>query len=143
MTRSRWWISAFIVAVLGLQAVAVLHELDGGRETLWPFLPWGMFRQASFPPVEAVRIRIYADTPTGARRVGPEDAGFDRFAFRLHYRTRLASGDSVVAGDLASRLSARWGLPIRGVAAQSTRFTLEGERLLAESSVRRFPTGGP
>jgi hypothetical protein len=143
VTRSRRWTSAFIVAVLGLQAVAVLHELGGGRETLWPFLPWGMFRQASSPPIEAVRIRIYAETPHGARRVRPEDAGFDRFAFRLHYRTRLADGDSVVASDLAHRLSARWDQPVREVAAQSTRFTLEGERLLAESSVRRFRTGAP
>ena len=47
----------------------MLHELGGGRETLWPVLPWGMFRQASSPPIEAVRIRIYAETPHGARRV--------------------------------------------------------------------------
>jgi hypothetical protein len=143
MTSRQWRLSAFILVVLGLQAVAVIHELGGGRETLWPFLPWGMFRQSASPPVEAVRIRIHARTPSGWRRVGPADAGFDRFAFRLHYRTRLAEGDSAVARELANRLRARWSEPVRVVTAGSDRYTLDGGRYRVESTVRGFRIEAP
>jgi hypothetical protein len=141
MTSREWRLTAFVLAFLGLQAVAVLHELAGGGETLWPFLPWGMFRQSYAPPVEAVRHRILASTAEGTRRVMPEDAGFDRYAFRLHYRLPIAAGDRAKARDLAERLSRRWDTPVRAIGVEETVFTLVGDEYERASSVRWMDAG--
>lgn len=143
MTRRQRGVSAFILGVLALQVGAVLHEVAGGRETLWPFLPWGMFRQATEPPVEAARIRIYAETTVGSRRVGDADAGFDRYAFRRHVRERIAAGDSVAARSLARRLADRWSTPVRAIAVESTRVTLQDGTARERTTVRRFPVEVP
>lgn len=136
MSSRDWRLTAFILAFLGLQAVAVLHELAGGGETLWPFLPWGMFRQSYAPPVEAARQRILASTADGIRRVTPEDAGFDRYAFRLHYRLPIAAGDGAAARELAERLSRRSGVRVRAIGVEETVFTLGGGEYERATSVR-------
>lgn len=133
-------LTAFILVFLGMQAVAVLHELAGGRETLWPFLPWGMFRQSYEPPIEASRHRIFATTPAGVRRVRPADAGFDRYAFRLHYRLPIAAGDSAAARGLAEAVARRWGVAVREIAVEETIFTLEDGGYLETTAVRRIAT---
>jgi hypothetical protein len=134
-------LTAFILAFLGMQAVAVVHELAGGGETLWPFLPWGMFRQSYEPPIAAARHRIFATTPAGVRRVRPGDAGLDRYAFRLHYRLPIAAGDTAAARGLAEALARRWGVAVREIAAEQTVFTLENGAYLETSAVRRIDTG--
>lgn len=140
MTARERRLSAFVVAFLGMQAVAVLHELSGGGETLWPFLPWGMFRQSYEPPIEAARHRIFASTPIGERRVRPADAGFDRYAFRLHYRLPIAAGDTAVARDLAKRVGRRWGTPVRGIAVEETVYTLAENGYAQTTALRRIDT---
>jgi hypothetical protein len=134
-------LSALILVFLVLQGVAVVHELAGGRETLWPFLPWGMFRQSYAPPVEGIRIRVLASTASGVRRVRPDDAGFDRYAFRLHYRLPIARGDRSVARELRERLERRWDVPIGAIGVEATAFALSGDSLVEESSVRWIEEG--
>lgn len=134
-------LTAFILIFLGMQAVAVLHELAGGGETLWPFLPWGMFRQSYDPPIVAARHRIFATTPAGVRRVRPDDAGFDRYAFRLHYRLPIAAGDTAAARALAEAVTRRWGVAVREIRVEETVFTLADGGYLETRAVRRIDTG--
>jgi hypothetical protein len=139
----RAWISAFVVAVLALQIVPVAREFTGSRETLWPFLAWGMYRHASEPPVEATVYRLVAVTDRGARRVRSEDAGFDRFAFRRYYQIPIGQGDAASARDLARRLTVRWRTPVREIVAEEVAVTLSEEGVRERSSPRRFPAGPP
>jgi hypothetical protein len=139
----RGWISAFIVAVLALQAVPVAREFTGSRETLWPFLAWGMYRHSSEPPVETTVYRLLATTDRGERRVRSEDAGFDRFAFRRYYQVPIGQGDAVSARDLARRLTDRWGTPVREIVAEEAVISLSDEGVRERTSARRFPAAPP
>ncbi len=137
----RGWITAFILAVLTLQLVPVAREFTGARETLWPFLAWGMYRHSSTPPVETTVHRILARTDAGTRKVGPADSGFDRFAFRRFYQIPIAAGDSAAARELAGRLTRRWEMPVREILLEELVVTITGEGIRERSTVRRFGAG--
>ena len=139
--RDRARITAFILAVLALQLVPVAREFTGARETLWPFLAWGMYRHASMPPVETTAHRILARTDRGTRRVRPEDAGFERFAFRRFYQIPIAAGDSAAARDLAGRLQRRWETPVREILLEEAVVTLSEDGRRQRGAVRRFAAG--
>ena len=143
MKRGRGWISAFIAAVLGLQLVPVARELTGARETVWPFLAWGMYRHSSDPPVEATVYRLLATTEAGTRRVQTEDSGFERFAFRRFYQIPIGQGDSMAARDLARRLTVRWRTPVREIAAEEAVIALTDDGVRERTSPRRFRAGLP
>ncbi|HEY7471693.1 MAG TPA: hypothetical protein VIE68_05025 [Gemmatimonadota bacterium] len=133
--------SAFILAVLGLQAVPVAREFNGARETLWPFLAWGMYRHFGEPPVEAVVHRVVAVTADDVRPVGPEDAGFERFAFRRYFQVPIAEGDSAAAAELAGLLGRRWRTPVREIVGVEGAYTLVGDSLHEAVTERRLTTG--
>lgn len=135
---SRAWITAFILAVLALHVVPVAREFTGARETLWPFLAWGMYRHSSTPPVETTVYRILARTDAGTRRVRPEDAGFERFAFRRFYQIPIGGGDSAAAGELAGRLARRWDTPVREILLEEAVVTLSETGSRQRKTVRRF-----
>lgn len=137
MSPTRRRVSIFILAVLALQAVPVARELTGARETLWPFLAWGMFRHSSGPPVEATRVRVLAATPSGERAVGPGDAGFDRFAFRRLYSRPIAAGDSLAARDLGRRLARRWETRVEAIIVEETRFAIGPDGVESRDRSRR------
>lgn len=141
MTRRRQRITAFILAVLGLQVVPVAREWTGAREILWPFLSWGMYRHSGEPPIEAVVHRVVATTADEARPVGPADAGFDRFAFRRYFQVPIAEGDSAAAADLALLLGRRWGTTVREIVGQVSAFTLADDGLHETAIERHFATG--
>lgn len=143
MRGRRGWISAFVVAVLALQIVPVAREFTGGRETLWPFLAWGMYRHASEPPVETTVYRLVAVTDRGPRRVRSEDAGFERFAFRRYYQIPIGQGDAASARDLARRLTVRWRTPVREIVAEEVAVTLSEEGVRERAGARRFPVVPP
>lgn len=144
MTAARRRTSIFILAILALQIVPVAREQTGRSETLWPFLAWGMFRHASEPPVEALRLRLYAETPTGERLVTPADAGVDRFMFRRHYQYAITTGDSAAARDLAARVGTRWRVPVSAIVAEKARFLIEEGGLGSGRAERlRTPTPPP
>ena len=136
----RAWITAFILAVLVLQLVPVAREFTGARETLWPFLAWGMYRHSSTAPVETTVHRILARTDAGTRKVRPEDSGFERFAFRRFYQIPIASGDSAAARELAGRLTRRWETPVPEILLEEILVTLSEDGSRERSTVRRFAT---
>jgi hypothetical protein len=133
--------SGFILAVLALQLVPVAREFTGDRETMWPFLAWGMFRHSSEPPVETTVYRLLATTDRGARRVRSGDAGFDRYAFRRSYQVPIGQGDAAAARDLARRLELRWRTPVREILVEEVTITLSTEGLRERRSTRRIPGG--
>ncbi|HET6363212.1 MAG TPA: hypothetical protein VFH11_14325 [Gemmatimonadota bacterium] len=134
-------ITAFILAVLALQLVPVAREFTGARETLWPFLAWGMYRHSSTPPVETTAHRILARTDAGRRRVRARDAGFDRFAFRRFYQIPIAAGDSAAARDLAGRLVRRWETPVREILLEERIVTLAEDGSHERKAIRGFAAG--
>ena len=138
MRHPRAWISAFIVGIGALQLVPVARELTGDRETLWPFLAWGMYRHSSPPPVRATVHRVRAVTADGTRVVRSTDAGFDRFAFRRFYQVPIAQGDSAAARDLAVRLGSRWGAPVREIVGEEARLALTVDGVRERTRVRRY-----
>lgn len=137
MSAARRNVSLFILVILSLQAVPVMREWTGARETLWPFLAWGMFRHSSGPPVQADRLRMYGSTRQGSRLVGAADTGFDRFGFRRYYQRPILAGDSNAVQELAGRLGDRWGVPVDSVVLERTAFTLSREGLRATATARR------
>lgn len=139
MSAGRRNVSLFILVILGLQAVPVMREWTGARETLWPFLSWGMFRHASGPPVQAERLRMFASTGEGSRIVGAADTGFDRFGFRRYYQVPILAGDSTAVKELAQRLSDRWRVQVHWIVLERTAFTLSRDSLRTTTTVRRVP----
>ncbi len=135
---ARAWITAFIITVLALHVVPVAREFTGARETLWPFLAWGMYRHSSTPPVETTVHRILARTDAGTRKVRAEDARFDRFAFRRFYQIPIAGGDSAAARELAGRLASRWDTPVREILLEEAVVTLSEAGSRERKTVRRF-----
>ena len=140
MTPHRRRISIFIVAVLGLHVVPVAREFTGARETLWPFLAWGMYRHSHQPPVETVVVRLFATTRDAVRPVGPADAGFDPFAFRRLFQIPISEGDSAAAADLTRRLSRRWRTPVLGIVVGENVYRLSDDGLRQSTTLRRFET---
>lgn len=140
MSTGRRNLSMFILLILGLHLVPIVREWTGARETLWPFLSWGMFRHDSRPPVVADRLRIVASTPEGSRLVVPADTGFDRFGFRRFYQMPFRAGDFAPAQELARRLSRRWRTSIDSILVEKTTFTLSREGLRTSTIVRRVGT---
>ena len=139
-------VSLFILVILGLQAVPVMREWTGARETLWPFLSWGMFRHSSGPPVKAEGLRIFASTREGSRLVVAADTGFDRFGFRRYYQQPILAGDSSAVQELARRLSRRWGAPVQAIVLEKNALTVSREGLRWTTSARRVlaqPGAGP
>src|SRR5688572_10017812 len=97
-----------------------------------------MYRHSSTPPVEATAHRILARTDAGTRRVGPEDAGFERLAFRRFYQVPIAGGDSMAARELAGRLAVRWETPVREILLEEAVVTLSEDGSRERNTVRRF-----
>jgi hypothetical protein len=141
--RARGWVSAFVLIVLALHAVPVAREFTGARETLWPFLAWGMYRHSSEPPVRATTHRVFAVTESGTRRVRTADAGFERFAFRRQYQVPIATGDSAAARELAGLLTRRWGTEIHAIVGEEVFSTLAEDGVRSHGLVRRFEIGVP
>jgi hypothetical protein len=140
VTRGRRWISVFILTILGLHVVPVARELTGARETLWPFLTWGMFRHSSGPPVRAIRLRLFAVTMDGDRLVEASDTGLDRFGFRRYYQWPIAGRDSAAVQDLAQRLSLRWRNPVQAIVVEETTYELAGDGFRTATVSRRIVT---
>lgn len=140
--KGRAWVSVFVVAILVLQLVPVAREFTGARETLWPFLAWGMYRHSSGTPVQATVHRVLAVTAKETRVLRGRDAGFDQIAFRRYYQVPIASGDSAAARDLAQRL-ARRGAYVGAIIGEETQLTVTEGGIRSRSHVHRYTVGRP
>lgn len=67
MKRVYWVISIFVVTIMCLHILPLLQELSGKRQTLWPFMAWGMYRYAypSDKKIIVKKIEILARTESG------------------------------------------------------------------------------
>jgi hypothetical protein len=108
MHQSKLVISLFILLVIGLHALPVLQRLQGERQTLWPFMAWGMYRTSRAPgPIRTTLRRVIAVTSTGQRSlVTPGLLGLSSYAFERMYLNAMVEGDPAAAQQLASRLNA-------------------------------------
>jgi hypothetical protein len=103
----RLLISILILSVIGIHALPTVKKLRGEAQTLWPFLAWGMYRNARDPgPIMTAVTRVIGVTSKGAR--APVDAnlvGVSSFALKRLYTDPMLAGDSSAAQRLADRLN--------------------------------------
>ena len=106
MDKRKLIISIGILVVVGLHAVPLVQRLQGKRQTFWPIMAWGMYRNSrGSGPIQASIRRIIGITSTGEEwEVGPWDAGLSYFAFGRLYLTPMWKGDAFAAQRLADRL---------------------------------------
>jgi hypothetical protein len=111
MSRSKVWISIFILLVISLHAVPVLSA--GLRRKIWPFLEWGMYKGSRPPgPIRTVKKHIVGVTLQGKRQeVTPELLGSSHFAIQGLYELPMWRGDSAAAQKLFRRLNRQRGDP--------------------------------
>ncbi len=106
MSRSRIWVSLFILIVVGLHALPVL-SFQGARQTRWPFLAWTMYAR-SYPagPVQAKKRSLIGTTTSGADVVvSAEVVGLSGPAFGTTYTAPIYAGDTAVARELIRRVN--------------------------------------
>jgi hypothetical protein len=105
MSRSRVWISIFILLVIALHAVPLASA--GLRKRIWPFLEWGMYKGSRPPgPIQTVKKRIIGVTSKGEREaVTPDFLGSSKFALQGLYELPMWRGDSAAAQKLFRRLN--------------------------------------
>jgi len=106
MSRSRMWVSLFILLVVGLHALPVV-SFQGARQTRWPFLAWAMYAR-SYPagPVQAKKRSLVGTTTSGAELVvDAEVVGLSGPAFGTTYTAPIYAGDTAVARELMSRVN--------------------------------------
>jgi len=106
MRKSKMWISAFILLVIGLHAVPLLFY-QGHRQTTWPFLAWGMYAKA-YPagPIETMDRFLKGTTAAGTEEeITPRMIGLTKPTFRNHYMNPIYRGDTTVALELLDRVN--------------------------------------
>lgn len=93
--RTHIGISLVVVGIVLLHAAPILQELDGHRQTFWPFMAWGMYRQSvpSDQPVQARHWRTVAVTTHGQE---------------LDLDAPFRHGDDYVPGSPLSILRGTW-----------------------------------
>lgn len=105
MSRSRVWISLFILLVIALHAVPLASA--GLRKKIWPFLEWGMYKGSRPPgPIKTVTKRIIAVTLRGQQQaITPDFLGSSSFALQGLYELPMWRRDSSAAQKLFQRLN--------------------------------------
>jgi hypothetical protein len=124
MSRSRVWISLFILLVIALHAVPVVSA--GLRKRIWPFMEWGMYKDSRPPgPIQTVKKRIIGVTLTGQQEtVTPKFLGSSRFGLHGLYERPMWRGDSSAAQNLFRRLNAGRKDPFVVLRLESETYTL-------------------
>jgi len=120
-------ISLLILLTIGLHAVPLVQRLDGKRQTLWPIMAWGMYRNSrgSEGPIRTSLRRIIGITSSGEElQIRPLDAGLSRFALRRMYTRPMYKGEASAAQRLADRLNRHRENPIMAFRLESKTYTI-------------------
>jgi hypothetical protein len=61
-------ISLFIVLIIGLHVLPLIQEYTGKRQTFWPIMAWGMYRNSrpANVKISVKKVQISAKTETGS-----------------------------------------------------------------------------
>jgi hypothetical protein len=107
MRQRKRFISIFILMVIGLHAVPVLQRLQDERQTLWPIMAWGMYRNARAPgPIQTTIRRVVGTTSKGEEEtITPNLLGLSGYAFERMYIKPMRAGHSSAAHQLIARLN--------------------------------------
>jgi hypothetical protein len=107
MHHRQLFISLLILLIIGLHALPVLQKLQGERQTFWPFMAWGMYKNSRAPgPIQTEIRRVIAITAKGERAtVTTRLSGLSSYAFERMYLKPMLIGDSFAADRLAGRLN--------------------------------------
>ena len=133
MNRTKAWISAFIVLVIGLHALPVL-SYQGLRQTRWPFLTWAMYAK-SYPPgvVQTWRRKLVAVAANGKQEeIDPYAVGLSKATFRNLYIDPIYNGDTTVALELLNRLGRNQKQSYVELRTQGIKYTVTDRGLVTE-----------
>lgn len=105
MRQSKFWITIFIIVVIGLHTVPVLSA--SLRKRMWPILDWAMYKDSRGPgPIDAKKRRIVGVTAKGVEEVvTPYLLGSSPFAMHSLYVVPMFRQDSSAAQRLFHRLN--------------------------------------
>jgi hypothetical protein len=145
MSRSRTWVSLFVLLVIGLHALPVI-SFQGARQTRWPFLAWTMYAR-SYPagPVQAKKRRLIGTTRSGAELVvNAEVVGLSGPAFGTTYIAPIYAGDTTVARELMSRVNRGRRDSLVTLRTAGEVYTVSGNGLRTDTlRVMTFRAAGP
>jgi hypothetical protein len=134
MTRSKVWISIFIILVIALHAVPLVSS--GLRRKVWPFLEWTMYSDSRpAGPIVATKKRIVGITAKGTTiEVTPEFLGSSVFALQGLYALPMFRGDSSAAQKLFGRMNPQREDPFVELQLKSERYTVTDSGVVKEDN---------
>jgi hypothetical protein len=134
MSRSRVWISIFILLVIAMHAVPLVSS--GMRRKGWPFLEWAMYHDSRPPgPIQATKRRITGVTLKGEKvAVTPYLLGLSIFTLQSLYAQPMMRGDSSAAQQLFGRLNLQREDPFVELRLESERYTVTDTGVVKEDN---------
>jgi hypothetical protein len=107
MREPKLFASILILLVIGLHALPVFQKLQGDRQTFWPFLAWGMYRNSRpAGPIQTEVRRVIGVTSKGERTIITIGLlGLSGYTFERLYIKPMSMDDYSAARQLAARLN--------------------------------------
>jgi hypothetical protein len=155
MRFSKWFASLIILFVLGLHIPPYVQEFYGTRQTFWPFMAWGMYRNAydGKRPIQSTVRRTIGITRQGEEvmivppvwprffnlfRATPKEpihfVGLNIFGLSRLYLTPIWQGDMAVINQFVKWLNQRRDDPIIALRLESETYTLTEDGLVKEEN---------
>ena len=136
MSRCKLLISLLIIIVVGLHALPLLQRLQGKRQTLWPIMAWGMYRNSvpAHATISTALRRIVGITDSGKEVVvEPKHSGLSSFAFDRMYGMPMWQGNASAARELAERLNRKRDEPFIEFRLEGESYTLTDSGIVQEA----------
>jgi hypothetical protein len=135
MRQSKLLVSILIVLAIGLHAVPAIAR-QGGRQVMWPFLVWSMYKESRPPgPVTADKRRLMAVTADGRQEeVADNLTGFSRPALGRSYIQPMMAGDSAAARRLLLRINRGRADPFVELRLEVERYTIADTGLVRQDN---------
>jgi hypothetical protein len=136
MHQTKVLISIVILLVVGLHALPILQRLQGDRQTFWPFMAWGMYRNARVPgPIRTETRRIVGVTAKGERETVTTDLlGLSSYALERMYIRPMWTGDFSAARQLTDRLNRKRQDPFIGLRLESETYKITDGGVVKEDN---------
>jgi hypothetical protein len=103
----------------------VLQRLQDKRQTWWPIMAWGMYRE-SFPPrpITLWQRRLIGVNAEGAEQeIHHWQSGYSPFAFKRIFLKPMLDGESEAARRLAEKINLHLDVPIVAFRIESKLYT--------------------
>jgi hypothetical protein len=104
----------------------VLQRFQDKRQTWWPIMAWGMYRESYPPrPITSLQRRLIGVNAKGEEQeIHHWQSGYSSFAFNRIFLKPMWQGESEAARRLAEKINHHLDVPIVALRIESKLYTL-------------------